>query len=78
MSATYNLLRSSPTDSADVKITIPNLSGLAISEGIADGDSEVEVIGDLVESSILNKATWTSCYFNLTSTIIGAGILGKS
>ena len=29
-----------------------------------------------VESSLLNKATWLSCYINLSSTIMGAGVLG--
>jgi hypothetical protein len=28
------------------------------------------------ESDILNKSSWISCYINLTSTILGAGMLG--
>lgn len=28
------------------------------------------------EAKLLNKASWFSCYINLTSTIIGAGVLG--
>ena len=75
---TYDLVRTSTTDSTDDKISYENpfqhkkgsFSPILLS-GI---DSSTD--GEGVESRILNKATWASAYINLTSTVIGAGILG--
>jgi Transmembrane amino acid transporter protein len=74
----YDLVRTSTSDSSDDKILYENpfqhkkedstpilLSGTDLSSG-----------GESAESRILNKATWASAYINLTSTVIGAGILG--
>ena len=46
-------------------------------DGDADGDDidHVRTIPS-TEADLRNRATWLSCYINLTSTILGAGMLG--
>ena len=80
---TYNLILSSAGDLTDDKI----ICAQSISTEVPVGDEADSVIefddqnepqpdGKAIESLILNKATWGSAYINLTSTIIGAGVLG--
>ena len=83
--ATYNLIRPPTADGGDDKISFTNTSGLhAISlipdEEVADDigteGRSAETDPATADSLILNKATWGSAYINLTSTVIGAGVLG--
>lgn len=72
----YDLVRTSTSDSSDDKILYENSfqDKKEDSKPILQFDSPSG--GDSAESRILNKATWASAYINLTSTVIGAGILG--
>lgn len=78
-STTYNLLRSAPSDSVDSNVIFPPIQpeiSLIIDDEYLKIDSTGEDNEPTAESAILNKATWGSAYINLTSTVIGAGILG--
>ena len=80
---TYNLILSSAGDLNDDKIVCvkPISSELSVADDTDsviefDDQNEPQPDGIAIESLILNKATWGSAYINLTSTVIGAGVLG--
>ena len=83
-STAYNLIRATKYDQVD-DIVLSDNPIILKSCDIADNLSEFDVTasqgaslpdGESAESAILNKATWASAYIGLTSTVIGAGILG--
>eukprot|EP00596_Hydrurales_sp_CCMP1899_P001617 CAMPEP_0119047628 /NCGR_PEP_ID=MMETSP1177-20130426/54281_1 /TAXON_ID=2985 /ORGANISM="Ochromonas sp, Strain CCMP1899" /LENGTH=102 /DNA_ID=CAMNT_0007022455 /DNA_START=40 /DNA_END=345 /DNA_ORIENTATION=- len=89
LAASYNLLRSAPSDPVDNNVIFspiqPETSLVIDDDSLVIDDAYHKISsteGSVVEneptaeSAILNKATWGSAYINLTSTVIGAGILG--
>ena len=83
-STAYNLIKTTTSDQVDDSVLSDNpilfqhcddtdnsiVFNATASEGVMLPD------GECAESAILNKATWASAYIGLTSTVIGAGILG--
>jgi amino acid permease len=58
-----------------------DMDGMGIIRGTDDGDEDDGAIEQMSASSapeadLMNRSTWLSCYINLTSTILGAGMLG--
>ena len=55
-----------------------NMPIILLSEHGTSAVTEASLIptSSILEVSLSNKASWFSCYANLTSTIIGAGVLG--
>lgn len=79
VAASYNLLRSAPSDPVDNNVIFSPIqpeNSLVIDDEYRKVSSTEGEIEPTAESAILNKATWGSAYINLTSTVIGAGILG--
>ena len=84
-STAYNLIRATTTDQLDdsalsdnpvLNKSCDNAENISEFDAIASEGVEALPDGDCAESAILNKATWASAYIGLTSTVIGAGILG--
>ena len=83
-STAYNLIRGTTSDQVDDSILSDNPILLKecddvdnLSEFNAAASPGVQLPnGACAESAIHNKATWASAYIGLTSTVIGAGILG--
>lgn len=68
MKASYKVLQ------GENAITSSSDTHLPISSAAVDVDVVAE--DDIVVGITTNKASWTSCYINLTSTVVGAGVLG--
>lgn len=82
MKATYNILVQQPNHSSQPNV-IETQSELQVFNSLnshqhlnRDDENTEIIVVDHVESHTFNKATFWSCFVNLTSTIIGAGILG--
>lgn len=80
---TYNLILSSTGHPTDDKIVFANPKLLEVPLDDDNGlvlnfvDQNEPAADDIAtEYLILNKATWGSAYINLSSTVIGAGVLG--